>query len=130
MAWRLRDRAGDPAVREEFFEAVLAMTPEGVTRHGIAEARTLGDAAPVQDVVRALGNGCRMTAPDTVPLCLWVAARHLHDFEGALWTTIEAGGDIDTTGAIVGGIVVMATGRQGIPPLWLRSRETLAYTVG
>lgn len=129
MAWRLRDRAGGPAVREEFFEAVLALTPEGSTRRGVAEARALGDSAPLQDVVQALGNGSRVTAPDTVPFCLWAAARHLHDFAEAFWTTIHAGGDIDTTAAVVGGIVVMATGLEGIPPLWLRSRERLAYAV-
>jgi ADP-ribosylglycohydrolase len=127
-AWRLRDRAGDAAAWEELFEAVLALTPQGSTRRGIEEARGLGDV-PVQDAVVALGNGSRVTAPDTVPFCLWAAIRHLHDFEAAFWTTIEAGGDIDTTAAIVGGIVVMATGRQGIPPLWLRSRERLAYTI-
>jgi ADP-ribosylglycohydrolase len=43
------------------------------------------------------------------------------------WTTIHGGGDIDTTGAIVGGIVVMSAGRENIPALWLRSREFLAY---
>jgi ADP-ribosylglycohydrolase len=127
MAWRLRDRAGDAAVREEFFEAVLTLTPEGSTRRGIAEARALGDKLPVQDAAQALGNGSRVTAPDTVPFCLWAAARHLHDFVEAFWTTIHAGGDIDTTGAIVGGIVVMSGGRAGIPALWLQSRELLAY---
>ena len=127
MAWRLRDRLGDAAVRDEFFEAVLAHTPDGTTRRGIAEARALGDDQPIEHAVQALGNGSRVTAPDTVPFCLWAAARHLHNFVEAIWTTIYAGGDIDTTGAIVGGIVVMASGRAGIPALWLRSREFLAY---
>jgi ADP-ribosylglycohydrolase len=127
MAWQPRDREGEPAGRKEFFDAVLAHTPDGSTRCGIAVARALGDSASTEDAVQSLGNGSRVTARDTVPFCLWAAARHLHDFVEALWTTIRAGGDIDTTGAVVGGIVVMATGRQGIPALWLRSREFLTY---
>jgi ADP-ribosylglycohydrolase len=39
---------------------------------------------------------------------------------------IEAGGDVDTTSAIVGGIVAAYTGRAGIPAAWLRQREPLA----
>jgi ADP-ribosylglycohydrolase len=40
---------------------------------------------------------------------------------------VEAGGDMDTTAAIVGGIVAAYTGRtdNGIPALWLDNREPL-----
>jgi ADP-ribosylglycohydrolase len=38
---------------------------------------------------------------------------------------VEAGGDADTTSAIVGGIVAAHTGRDGIPPEWLAAREPL-----
>ena len=60
---------------------------------------------------------------DTVPFCVWVAARHLDNYEAAIVNTIRAGGDIDTTAAIVGGIVALATGREGIPTDWLADRE-------
>jgi ADP-ribosylglycohydrolase len=43
--------------------------------------------------------------PDTVPYAIWCAARHLDDLVEALWATVSVGGDIDTTCAIVGGIV-------------------------
>ena len=58
-------------------------------------------------------------------MCLWVAARHLDDYQAAVVNTIRAGGDIDTNAAIVGGIVSLAVGRDGIPPDWLRDREEL-----
>jgi ADP-ribosylglycohydrolase len=38
---------------------------------------------------------------------------------------VEAGGDVDTTAAIVGGIVAAAVGRAGIPPDWRTNREPL-----
>jgi ADP-ribosylglycohydrolase len=58
-----------------------------------------------------------------VPFCLWVSAHHLYDYEEALWTTITGGNDGDTTCAIVGSIVVMAS--APIPEAWLAAREPL-----
>ena len=66
-----------------------------------------------------------MTAPDTVPLCLWVASRRSDDFAEALWETVTALGDIDTTCAIVGGMVSVVCGIEGIPGPWRDARETL-----
>ncbi|MCZ0975495.1 ADP-ribosylglycohydrolase family protein [Streptomyces albulus] len=40
-----------------------------------------------------------------MPFTLWAAARNLRNFEQAFWTTARAGGDVDTTCGIVGGIV-------------------------
>ncbi|THA24150.1 ADP-ribosylglycohydrolase family protein [Streptomyces sp. RKND-216] len=52
------------------------------------------------------------------------AARHLGAFEEALWNTLRAGGDVDTAGAIVGGVVVVSAG--GAPPQpWTRRTEVL-----
>jgi hypothetical protein len=56
---------------------------------------------------------------------LWVASRHLDNYEAAIVYTIRAGGDIDTNCAIVGGIVALAVGRDGIPADWLADREEL-----
>ncbi len=42
-----------------------------------------------------------------------------------MWATVSARGDMDTTCVIVGSIVVMATGLDGIPEVWRRSREPL-----
>lgn len=102
-----------------------ARTPQGATRDGIAAARDLGPGATVDAAAARLGSGVKITAPDTVPFSLWVAARHLGDYELALWEGVAGLGDTDTVSAIVGGIVVLAAGLDGIPAAWRRAREPL-----
>ncbi len=106
-------------------EAALTYTPPGETRRGIQQALELPLSAPVEEAVHRLGNGSRVTTVDTVPFCLWCAARHLGNYEEALWTTVAGLGDRDTTCAIVGGIVALSTGLEGIPAAWLAAREPL-----
>jgi ADP-ribosylglycohydrolase len=99
--------------------------PEGETRDGIERAAAFSrDAAPAA-AAHELGSGYRVTAQDTVPFTLWCAARHLDSYEEAFWNTLEGLGDRDTTCAIVGGIVALATGRSSIPAFWLATREPL-----
>ncbi|TDC80647.1 ADP-ribosylglycohydrolase family protein [Actinomadura sp. 7K507] len=103
----------------KFIDEVLRHVPSGTVHQGIAEARrllTIGDPATASAV---LGNGRQVAAHDTVPFTLWAAARHLGDYERAFWTTAAAGGDIDTTCAIVGGII------GGAPAAWLPDCEPL-----
>ena len=80
--------------------------------------------SPVLDVAARVGNGERVTAMDTVPLCVWAAASFREDFEAAVRAVVSAGGDLDTTAAIVGGIVA-AQDDVAIPPDWLTRREPL-----
>lgn len=108
-------------------EVALEHTPPGETRRGLEHALTLPFALPVQTAASLLGNGSRVTAPDTVPFALWCAARHIDRYEEALWATVSGLGDRDTTCAIVGGVVVLATGKQAIPADWLTAREALAF---
>lgn len=110
--------------REPFFEFILQHSPDGETRALIAQARDIPVTYSVETAVSVLGNGSRITAPDTVPFCLWSVARTLGNFEDAMWTTVSAGGDMDTTCAIVGGII--AADPRGAPPVaWLAHREPL-----
>lgn len=111
-----------PSEDAEFLSAVLPFVPEGMTRRKTEEAL---DIPPDRffDAVRKLGTGHDVSAQDTVPFCLWIAAHHLHDFEGALWRTVKGLGDRDTTCAIVGGIVALSAG--SVPPEWLERRESL-----
>ena len=120
-AWACRHGAGERS--EGMLETVLAYTPPSETRDKVERALTLREDFDVAGAASLLGNGSRVIAQDTVPFALWCAARHLGDFEGALWATISVFGDIDTNCAIVGGIVALATGRQGIPKAWLQARE-------
>ena len=110
---------------EDPLSAARHGTPEGTTRHGLDSALELPPVAPVGQAAAKLGNGSRVTAPDTVPFALWCASRHLGDYAATLWTTVSGGGDRDTTAAIAGGVAVMASGRDGLPAAWLEAREPL-----
>lgn len=114
-----------PAV--ELFEAVLAHVPASEVRRGLERARQLLDrpAKAAGEVARELGNGSQISAQDTVPFTLWVAATCLDDYEAAIRTCVAAGGDMDTTCAIVGGIVAAHHGAGCIPADWLAAREPL-----
>jgi ADP-ribosylglycohydrolase len=105
-------------------QVVVARTPAGPTRDGLRRAIPMLRAEPVT-VAAELGNGSRVIAADTIPFAVWCAATHLTDYAGALWACGDAGGDIDTTCAIAGGIVVGAVGLAGIPAEWRASREPL-----
>lgn len=105
-------------------EIVIARTPAGPTRANLMRALPMLRAEPIT-VAMELGNGSGVISSDTVPFAVWCAATHLADYPGALWACGEVGGDIDTTCAIVGGIVVGAVGLDGIPPDWRASREPL-----
>ena len=121
LAWQLRNETTDRTRR--FFDAVLQYTPESQVRRGILLASTTPPEIPIADVARALGNGSLVTAPDTVPFCVWMAAHHLGHFLEAIGKTISVGGDCDTNAAIVGGIVALSAGRDSIPAEWLKARE-------
>jgi ADP-ribosylglycohydrolase len=112
------------AIASEMFEAVLAHTPDGATRAGVAQAAGLCADYDVRTAANVLGNGSGLIAEDTVPFTLWCAARHLDSFEDALWTTVSGLGDRDTTCAIVGGILG-ARPRTVIPGVWRAAREPL-----
>ncbi|WP_354637420.1 ADP-ribosylglycohydrolase family protein [Kitasatospora camelliae] len=114
-----------PTTGAALLRAVTALTPAGPVRDAIGEAAGLLDIDDHHAVAALLGNGSRVTALDTVPFALWTAARHLDDYPQAIWTAISAGGDVDTTAAIVGGIVAARTGTTGIPADWLAAREPL-----
>lgn len=118
-----RDDVGS-ARKQGLIPFVLEHTPAGETRDGIAKAATIPLDAHVDRAASELGTGEGISAMDTVPFCLWCAARHLDDFEQAMWTTVSGLGDRDTTCAIVGGIVALSATRT-IPPAWKQARERL-----
>lgn len=124
VAWQLRDARPHPA-RADFINRVLPYVPESAVHKSLITARDLPPHTTVRDAVRALGNGSRITCQDTVAFTLWIAGERLGRYEDALWSTASARGDVDTTCAIVGGIVVLSTGTDGIPEPWTRHRESL-----
>jgi ADP-ribosylglycohydrolase len=98
--------------------------PPGQVRDGIATAATMRDATAAE-VAAEVGAGGRVSAPDTVPLALWIAARHADDYEQAVWTAAAVAEDVDTVCAMVGAIVAANVGEQGIPARWRESVEPL-----
>lgn len=127
-AWRVGTEQ-EPNVPQRLIEVALEHTPAGDTRRGIEQARTVAfDTSPEAAAV-LLGSGHRVISSDTVPFTLWCAARHLDNYEEALWFTVAGLGDRDTTCAIVGGIVALAVGRSSIPDEWLQARERLLRIV-
>ena len=125
VAAALAARQSPSVAPVDLFDEVLNRIPEGLTKTAIQEATQLGPTISVAEAVDHLGNGRRVVAWDTVPFCLWCAFHHLDSFEDALWTCVSAGGDVDTTAAIVGGIVSLAVGDDGIPEKWRNARESL-----
>jgi ADP-ribosylglycohydrolase len=124
IAWQLRsDCSAQRGLA--FFEAILSHTPESSVHRGILLASTTPPETPLAEVAKVLGNGSLVTAPDTVPFCVWMAAHHLNKFVEALGKTISVGGDCDTNAAIVGGIVALSAGRGSIPAEWLKAREVI-----
>ncbi|MFJ5838478.1 ADP-ribosylglycohydrolase family protein [Streptomyces shenzhenensis] len=115
---------GGPPSPAALLDGVVALVPKSAVGSGLRRARDMLDYGDAGTVAAVLGCGRRTSAHDTVPFALWSAARALGDYEAAFWTTAEVGGDVDTTCAIVGG--VLAAGKAGTPPSeWLERAETL-----
>ncbi|MEP6895615.1 MAG: ADP-ribosylglycohydrolase family protein [Chloroflexota bacterium] len=106
----------------DFLKEVIPYLPEGITRSRIELAMQIPSTAII-DAMKQLGSGENVSAQDTVPFCLWSAAYHLDSYEEALWNTAKGLGDVDTTCAIVGGIVALSA--PEIPASWLKHREPL-----
>jgi len=118
--------AGTRPGRTAYLDQVLAHVPESAVRRRIQRAKSLLGRS-VAEAAYELGNGAAVTAQDTVAFTLWVAARYLDDYPSAIKACVEAGGDVDTTAAIAGGIVAAYTGvgGRGVPESWLDHREAL-----
>lgn len=114
-----------PIPRQEFALQIMEHIPESDVKAGIKKAHDLPDDLPLHEVTRTLSNGQRVTAQDTVPFVIWCAGTYLDNYDEAIWQAIAAGGDTDTTAAMIGGIVACYTGKQSIPEEWTASREPL-----
>ncbi|MFE3635452.1 ADP-ribosylglycohydrolase family protein [Streptomyces sp. NPDC059168] len=115
---------GGPPGPEALLDGVIALIPKSAVGAGLRRARDMLDYGDPATVAAVLGCGRRTSAHDTVPFALWSAARALTDFETAFWTTAQVGGDVDTTCAIVGG--VLGSGKAGTPPApWVERTEAL-----
>ena len=119
--WQLRDQKQEVPPKA-FLELLCFHVPESEVLSKLKRASRLLESTSAQLAASILGNGEKLSAQDTVPFCLWCAARYLGDYTEALWETVSAGGDRDTTCAIVGSIVAMHADRKTLPA-WLGARE-------
>jgi len=121
--------AGESKRRPDSCHALIDFVLENIPRTETYDRLKMALELPFESSARAaasvLGSGTQVIASDTVPFCLWCAARHANNFTEALWTTVSGLGDRDTTCAIVGGIVAAGAGREAIPADWLQAREAL-----
>ncbi len=124
-AWMLRERNAAKRASLEMLEFLLQHLPETETFFGLKKAMEIPVSSSPRMAALKLGNGSRIIASDTVPFCLWCAAKFANEYPEAVWAAASVFGDIDTNCAIVGGIVALSTGRNGIPGEWLQSREAL-----
>ena len=107
-----------------FIEDVIEAVPEGEVRRRMTQTLEFDFKTSPYLVAEAVGSGEEIAAYDTVPFCIWCAARHLGNYADAFWATVSGLGDRDTTCAIVGGIVAMSS-EEPIPQEWLAAREPL-----
>jgi ADP-ribosylglycohydrolase len=83
----------------------------------LAEAFQEPDSS-VAELADRVGTGCFCL--ESVPFALAMASRQPTNYSRAVLETVNAGGDTDTTAAIVGAIVGVIVGLDGIPDTWLR----------
>jgi ADP-ribosyl-[dinitrogen reductase] hydrolase len=88
-------------------------------------------AAPPHSLAEALGlrQGVSGYIYHTVPMALYCWLRNPGDFRQAVEDVIRLGGDVDTTGAIVGALAGATVGARGIPADWLDGLAEWPQTV-
>jgi ADP-ribosyl-[dinitrogen reductase] hydrolase len=83
--------------------------------------QTLNENSHITEFAARIGCGYGVSgfAPHTVAVALYAWLRHRGDFQTAVRTVIECGGDTDTVAAITGGICGAEVGEKGIPNEWI-----------
>ena len=109
LAWKI---ANGCVNSDDLFRHILEVTPSGEVYNGLMKANVLALDAPLGKAIQSLGNGSHVTCQDTVPLCCWITIRgialYLSDaqfYEKVITETAACQGDVDTTCAIVGGMI-------------------------
>lgn len=115
----------EPMGAGAFLGRVVEYLPQGRVREAVRDARALLITSNPLGVAAELGNGSRGSALDTVPFALWAAARFRSGLASALWAAVAPGGEMDTTCAIVAGILGAGPAEGAIPREWSERTEAL-----
>ncbi len=87
--------------------------------HQAVESVNSGESTAQFATQLGLAQGVSGYVEHSVPVAIHAWLSNQRDFRTAIITTVECGGDTDSTAAMVGGIVGAAVGKQGIPREWL-----------
>jgi ADP-ribosylglycohydrolase len=120
--WHRTDTATESG---EILSQIADHLPASEIRNALRTAAALPPTRTAIDAAATLGSGHDVSAQDTVPFALWCAFHNLHNYEEALWATASGLGDLDSTCAIVGGIVALSAPEDTIPSSWREAREPL-----
>ena len=89
---------------QDFMRAVNPYVPEGITKSRL----NIGNADSFRcfnDAMRELGQWSEISRT-ILSICMWSAAYHLDNYEAALWWTVKGLGDLDTTCAMLGALLL------------------------
>lgn len=117
------------SVREAATQALNTLPEAFPNAHYLAQLQELlgytlrlaDSAMPDLEAIHALGEG--WVAEEALAIGLLCSLRHENDFEGAITSAVNHGGDSDSTGAIAGNIVGAHLGLAGIPQRYLEHLE-------
>lgn len=85
----------------------------------VVESVRRGESTEHFAQAQGLARGVSGYVCHSVPVALHAWLSHPQEYRAALSAVIRCGGDADSTGAIVGGILGAAVGHAGIPADWL-----------
>lgn len=125
-AWAVEHRGGDA---NEMIPSVISHMDPSEVRRRLEWVATYPLDTWAYTIASQVGSGYDISAQDTVPFCLWMTAAHWADYKEAMWVAARVGGDIDTTCAIIGGLIALNVGREGIPADWFHFRERLNWKI-
>ena len=122
-----RDEAS--SVREAATQALNTLPEAFPNAHYLAQLQELlgytlrlaDSDMPDLEAIHALGEG--WVAEEALAIGLLCSLRYENDFEGAITSAVNHGGDSDSTGAIAGNIVGAHLGLAGIPQHYLEHLE-------
>ena len=118
---RSRSKPGDFVDRLRLLLAEEEFTDELFELLGkAADSVSAGQATEAFALDLGLETGVTGYAYHSVPVAIHAWLSHPSDFREAVLSVVRCGGDADTTGAIVGGIVGCSVGKEGIPEEWLQ----------
>ncbi len=121
VAWAMRHGERRPS-HAEFVTLLLAGQGDAEWDEIVSKLDVLanGDAS-VAECARTLGleRGVSGYVYHSVPVALYAWWRHYADYNVGLSAVLDLGGDTDTVGAIVGGMLGASVGEQGIPIAWI-----------